>query len=124
MTYSSLMGILLWKTLFNYLNISFSFFFINFFHKQTQIEVTLILIAGMGESSHFSSRVESESFRNTFKSSRVESPVFTSRVKSSQIIFSILRFLFISIKILTSFFFRKCSKKYCKNYKKRMDVTK
>ncbi len=44
----------------------------------------------MGESSHFSSRVESESFQNAFESSGVESSVFPSRVKSSQIIHSII----------------------------------
>ena len=46
----------------------------------------------MGESSHFSSRVESESFQNNFESSQVESSAFPSRVESSQDIFS--KFLF------------------------------
>ncbi len=58
----------------------------------------------MGESSHFSSRVESESFRNTFESSRVESPVFPSRVKSSQIIFSIISFSVYFDKNIHKFF--------------------
>jgi hypothetical protein len=42
----------------------------------------------MGESSHFSSRVESESFCSEFESSRVESPMFPSQVESSQNIFA------------------------------------
>ncbi len=57
--------------------------------------------------SHFeilSSRVESESFRNTFESSRVESPVFPSRVKSSQIIFSIISFSVYFDKNINNFF--------------------
>jgi hypothetical protein len=46
----------------------------------------------MGESSHFSSWVESESFQSRFESSQVESSVFPSRVESSQLI--LISFLF------------------------------
>ncbi len=48
--------------------------------------------AGLGESSLFSSRVESESFQNGIESSQVESPVFPSRVESSQVILIIFSF--------------------------------
>ena len=54
--------------------------------------MSIAQVAGMGELNHFSSRVESELFRNAFESSRVESPVFLSQVESSQISFSIISF--------------------------------
>ena len=59
----------------------------------------------MGESSYFSSRVESESFRSGFESSQVESPVFPSRVESSQVIFFIFSFSVYFIKNVNNKFF-------------------
>jgi hypothetical protein len=60
--------------------------------------------AEMGESSHFSSRVESESFQNNFESSQVESLMFPSRVESSQDTFSNFLFCIFIRNLNTKFF--------------------